>query len=173
MDKTRVDGEFLALLNQYRGAIERVSRMYTSSAIEREELVQEVVYQLWRAFPSCRNESAPLTWVYRIAINTAVTGLRRRARQPAHVPLDAAVSVQSPPTSTTSDSRMELLYRVIRRLGPVDSRTDHVLPRRPELQRNRCCARPLGDQCRRTPQQDENQAARARKEHGAVRWTLS
>jgi RNA polymerase sigma factor (sigma-70 family) len=120
LDKTRVDGEFLALLNQYRGAIERVSRMYTSSGIEREELVQEVVYQLWRAFPSCRNESAPLTWVYRIAINTAVTGLRRRARQPAHVPLDAAVSVQSSPTSTTSDSRMELLYRVIRRLGPVD-----------------------------------------------------
>ena len=91
MDKTRVDGDFLALLNQYRGAIERVSRMYTSSATEREELVQETVYQLWRAFPSCRNESAPLTWVYRIAINTAVTGLRRRARQPAHVSLDAAV----------------------------------------------------------------------------------
>lgn len=118
MDNTRVDRAFMALLNQYRGAIERVSRTYSSRAAEREELVQEIVYQLWRAFPSYRKESTPLTWVYRIAINTAITGLRRRARQPVHVPLDAASEVASPPTS--GDSRTEVLYRAIRRLGDVD-----------------------------------------------------
>jgi RNA polymerase sigma-70 factor (ECF subfamily) len=78
VDNPRVDGDFLALLNAYRGAIERVSRTYTAGATEREDLVQEIVYQLWRAFPSWRRESSALTWVYRIAINTAITGLRRR-----------------------------------------------------------------------------------------------
>jgi RNA polymerase sigma-70 factor, ECF subfamily len=120
LNDTRVDGDFLALLNQYRGAIERVSRMYTSSATEREELVQETVYQLWRAFPSYRNESAPLTWIYGIAINTAITGLRRQARRPTHVPLEAADTVALPTASTVRDPRTELLYRVIRRLSHVD-----------------------------------------------------
>ena len=119
MHNTRLDGDFLAVLNQYRGAIQRVSRTYTSSAAEREDLVQEIVYQLWRAFPSYRRESAPLTWVYRIAINTAITGVRRRTRQPPHVPLEGAVGLASPPTSA-SDPRMELLYQAIRRLGDVD-----------------------------------------------------
>jgi RNA polymerase sigma factor (sigma-70 family) len=120
LDNTRVDGDFLALLNQYRGAIERVSRTYTSGVAEREDLVQEIVYQLWRAFPSYRRESAPLTWVYRIAINTAITGLRRLARQPTHVPLEAAADVASPTTAVGSDPRADVLYRVIRRLGDVD-----------------------------------------------------
>lgn len=120
MDNTRVDSDFLALLNQYRGAIERVSRTYSSGVSEREDLVQEIVYQLWRAFPSYRRESAPLTWVYRIAINSAITGLRRRARRPAHVSLEAAANIASPPTAVGSDPQADLLYRAIRRLGDVD-----------------------------------------------------
>lgn len=120
MDNPRVDGDFLELLNAHRGAIERVSRTYTSGATEREDLVQEIVYQLWRAFPAWRRESAPLTWFYRIAINTAITGLRRRARRPVHVALEAAGDVASPPVSAPSGSRKELLYRVVRRLSEVD-----------------------------------------------------
>ena len=120
MENTRVDGDFLALLNKYRGAIERVCRTYTWSTSEREDLVQDIVYQLWRAFPSYRGDSSALTWVYRIAINTAITGLRRRARQPVQVPLEAADHVAAPPASAGSDPRTELLYRVIRSLGHVD-----------------------------------------------------
>jgi RNA polymerase sigma-70 factor, ECF subfamily len=120
LDKTRLDGDFLALLNDYRGAIHRVSRTYAASTAEREELVQEVVYQLWRAFPSFRRESAGLTWVYRIALNTAITGLRRRGRQPVQVPLASAVDVPSPPASVASDARTELLYRAVRSLGDID-----------------------------------------------------
>jgi len=119
MDNTRLDGDFVALVNQYRGAIERVSRTYTASATEREDLVQDIVYQLWRAFPSFRKESALLTWVYRVAINTAITGLRRRTRRPLHVPLDAAAGLALPRTSA-ADPRMELLYQAIRRLDDVD-----------------------------------------------------
>ncbi len=120
MDKPRLDGDFLALLNEYRGAVQRVSRTYTSSTAEREDLVQEIVYQLWRAFPSFRRESVGLTWVYRVALNTAITGLRRRARRPVQVPLEAAFDVPSPPAPAVSDPRAELLYRAIRSLGDVD-----------------------------------------------------
>jgi RNA polymerase sigma-70 factor, ECF subfamily len=120
VDETRVVGDFLPLLNQFRGVIERVSRAYTWSAAEREDLVQDIVYQLWRAFPSYRGDATPITWTYRIALNTAITGLRRQSRRPAHLPLEAAADVAAPSASAGADSRTELLYRAIRRLGDVD-----------------------------------------------------
>lgn len=118
MDKTRLDDNFLALLNDYRGAIHRVSRMYAASAGDREDLVQEIVYQLWRAFPFFRHESGALTWVYRIAINTAISGLRRRTRQPVHVSLGAAADLRWP--AAGADPRTEQLYRAIQALGEVE-----------------------------------------------------
>jgi RNA polymerase sigma-70 factor (ECF subfamily) len=119
LDIPRPDADFLALLNKYRGVVQRVSRMYAANGSDREELVQEIVYQLWRSFPSFRRNAAPMTWVYRIALNTAITGLRRRSRRPVHVPIDA-VDVPSRSASAGLDSRIDLLYRAIRRLGDVD-----------------------------------------------------
>jgi RNA polymerase sigma factor (sigma-70 family) len=116
----RPDADFLALLNQYRGAIQRVSRMYAANGTDREDLVQEIVYQLWRSFSSFRRDAAPMTWVYRIALNTAITGVRRRSRQPLHVPIDAAGDIPSQSASAGLDSRIDLLYRAIRCLRDVD-----------------------------------------------------
>jgi RNA polymerase sigma factor (sigma-70 family) len=117
LDKAALDGEFLRVLNQHRGAIHRVCRTYADGADEREELFQEVVYQLWRAFPSYRGDAAPLTWLYRIALNTAITALRRRTRRPTQVALEAAVELAS---ASSGDERTELMYRAIRRLNEVE-----------------------------------------------------
>ena len=59
LDSARLDGDFLALLNEYRGAVHRVCRNYANGIDDREELLHEIVYQLWRAFPSYRREAAP------------------------------------------------------------------------------------------------------------------
>jgi RNA polymerase sigma-70 factor (ECF subfamily) len=119
LDNARLDGDFLALLNEYRGAVHRVCRNYANGVDDREELLQEIVYQLWRAFPSYRREAAPITWIYRIALNTAITAIRRRTRRPPHVPLEGAPEPSAP--SAGSDSgQVELLYRAMRRLGDVE-----------------------------------------------------
>jgi RNA polymerase sigma-70 factor, ECF subfamily len=119
LDSAHLDGDFVALLNEYRGAVHRVCRNYAHGIDDREELLQEIVYQLWRAFPSYRREAAPITWVYRIALNTAISALRRRTRRPPHVPLEAAPEPASAPA--VSDSiQVELLYRAMRRLGEVE-----------------------------------------------------
>jgi RNA polymerase sigma-70 factor, ECF subfamily len=119
LDSARLDGDFLALLNEYRGAVHRVCRNYANGIDDREELLQEIVYQLWRAFPSYRREAAPITWIYRIALNTAISALRRRTRRPPHVPLEAAPEPASAPAGSDS-SQVELLYRAMRRLGEVE-----------------------------------------------------
>jgi len=119
LDSARLDGDFLALLNEYRGAVHRVCRNYASGIDDREELLQEIVYQLWRAFPSYRREAAPITWIYRIALNTAISALRRRTRLPPHVGLEAAPEPASAPAESDS-GQVELLYRAMRRLGEVE-----------------------------------------------------
>ena len=120
MDSARLDGDFLALLNEYRGAVHRVCRNYANGIDDREELLQEIVYQLWRAFPSYRREAAPITWIYRIALNTAISALRRRTRRPPHVPLEAAPEPASAPAAGSDSGQVELLYRAMRRLGEVE-----------------------------------------------------
>jgi RNA polymerase sigma-70 factor (ECF subfamily) len=120
LDSARLDGNFLALLNEYRGALHRVCRNYANGIDDREELLQEIVYQLWRAFPSYRREAAPITWIYRIALNTAITAIRRRTRRPPHVPLDAAPEPTSAPAAGSDSGQVELLYRAMRKLGEVE-----------------------------------------------------
>jgi len=120
LDNSALDGCFLTMLNEHRGAIQRVTRTYTTNLGDREDLVQEIVYQLWRAFPAYRRESKSVTWVYRIALNTAITGVRRRTRRPVHIPLAVDFDVPSPSTPVDSEARTELLFRLIQELGEVE-----------------------------------------------------
>jgi RNA polymerase sigma-70 factor, ECF subfamily len=120
LDTTSLDSDFLALLNEHRGAIHRVGRTYAAGSDDREELTQEIIYQLWRAFPAYRREAAAITWVYRIALNTAISALRKRSRRPAHVSLEAAAHVPSTDAPTSGDGRLELLSKAMRSLGAVE-----------------------------------------------------
>ena len=76
---SNADEAFLALVNQYQGAIRRVCRTYATTSEDRQEIFQEIIYQLWRSFPSYRGESAAMTWVYRVALNTAITAAFARS----------------------------------------------------------------------------------------------
>lgn len=71
--------------------IYKVCRMYAYTAADREDLFQEIVIQLWNAYPKFRGESKFSTWLYRVALNTAITGLRKKknfieSREPAQLP---------------------------------------------------------------------------------------
>lgn len=68
---------FLKIVEENQGIIYRVCRMYRDSREDQEDLFQEIVLQLWKAFPKFRNESKVSTWMYRIALNTAVAIFRK------------------------------------------------------------------------------------------------
>src|SRR5262245_66085509 len=110
--ESRFEEPFLALLNAHQGAIHRISRTYTSGPADRQDLFQEIVYQLWRSYPSYRRESSPLTWLFRVALNTALTATRRRARRPRPVPLEA-VPEPAAPSAQADDSEAAALHRAI------------------------------------------------------------
>ncbi len=55
--------------------------MYENDPEVRNDLFQEIVLQLWKSFPSFRGEAKITTWMYRIALNTAISGLRKQSRR--------------------------------------------------------------------------------------------
>jgi RNA polymerase sigma factor (sigma-70 family) len=69
---------FLQIIGENQRIIHKISRMYRDSEEDRQDLFQEIVFQLWKSFPEFRHESKPGTWIYRIALNTAISTYRKR-----------------------------------------------------------------------------------------------
>ena len=89
---------FVALIKENQGLIYKVTKLYTNSKEDAEDLYQDIVYQLWKSLGTFRNESKISTWIYRIALNASITHLRKekiKGRQLAvtEMMVDAPVSL--------------------------------------------------------------------------------
>jgi RNA polymerase sigma factor (sigma-70 family) len=116
--------QFTALLMSHRGLLYKVSRMYGRSVSERDDLAQEIVVNLWQAHPRYDVRLKFSTWMYRIALNVAISWRRRETTQTRHlVPigeeiLENAADLETPAVGTDSD--LALLYTSIERLDELD-----------------------------------------------------
>jgi RNA polymerase sigma-70 factor (ECF subfamily) len=72
--------EFIELIDQHQGLIHKVCIMYENDSDERNDLFQEIVFQLWKSYKTFRGEAKITTWMYRIALNTAISGFRKQSR---------------------------------------------------------------------------------------------
>ena len=77
-----MEKEFIQLINDHRALIFKVCNLYCADHENRKDLFQEVVLQLWKSFPGFRKESASSTWIYRVALNTAISNFRKELRKP-------------------------------------------------------------------------------------------
>ena len=74
--------EFVSVITNNQGIIHKVCGVYCDTPEDREDLFQEIVTQLWKSYPSFRNESKVTTWMYRVALNTAITFFKKDKRRP-------------------------------------------------------------------------------------------
>ncbi len=72
--------DFVQLIRDNNGLILKVCNLYAAAVPDRQDLYQEIVVQLWRAIPKFRNESKLTTWMYRVALNTAISDYRKQQR---------------------------------------------------------------------------------------------
>ena len=121
MKAADVDQQFLELVNRYQPVIHKVCRMYADSPEDRQDLFQDILFQLWRSYPSFQGRSNFSTWMYRIALNTAIAALRKEIRKPEHVGLDGeAIPAAAPGVEAGAAERVEALYGLVRKLSRVD-----------------------------------------------------
>ncbi|MEO6720999.1 MAG: sigma-70 family RNA polymerase sigma factor [Ferruginibacter sp.] len=72
-----MEKEFLKSVHDYQKIIYKICKMYRDSKEDQEDLFQEIVYQLWKSYPSFKGESKISSWIYRIALNTAMAVYRK------------------------------------------------------------------------------------------------
>ncbi len=77
-----MEKEFLEIIRKNQGIIHKVCNIYCDDQEDKNDLFQEIVAQLWRSFPSFRKESKFSTWMYRVALNTAITTFKKTKRRP-------------------------------------------------------------------------------------------
>ncbi|MGM8362554.1 RNA polymerase sigma factor [Flavobacterium sp. ARAG 55.4] len=73
-----VEKEFLVIIAQYNAMLHKIVRLYRESAEDREDLFQEIVFQLWKSYPDFKGNSEISTWMYRVALNTAIASFRKK-----------------------------------------------------------------------------------------------
>lgn len=110
---------FQGWLDQYKGLIFKIVKSYADTALDREDLFQDVVIQIWRSIPSFRNESAASTWIYRVALNTAMTWFRRERKRDRTESIEMAQHILDDVMGIAND-RLEWLYREIHQLDKID-----------------------------------------------------
>jgi RNA polymerase sigma-70 factor, ECF subfamily len=113
--------DFIQLVNDNRGILYKICRMYGDTGPDRQDLFQEIVIQLWRSYPSFRGDAKFGTWLYRIALNTAISDLRRQRRH-IHTtdPGDLPTQLQDIQYSTEKEEQLRSLYAAINRLTEVE-----------------------------------------------------
>lgn len=119
MKKKKFDKkEFADLLEQNVGIIHKVSRLYTNNPVDKEDLFQDICFQLWRSYGSYREEAQLSTWMYRVAINTAVSQVRKRKN--IVVPVEKFQEQQDDNDNSEKEEQVQLLYKAISLLNNID-----------------------------------------------------
>jgi len=109
------------MINTHRGIIYKVCNLYCYEKEYQQDLFQEIVLQLWKAFPSFRNESLRTTWMYRVALNTAISNFRKEVKKPEQQSISRA-EFQIPDISQFPDEHenLSLLKQAIQQLTKIE-----------------------------------------------------
>lgn len=112
--------QFLKKIEQNKGAIIKVSRMYMDNLEDQQDLFQEIVMQLWRSYGSFRKESLFSTWLYRVAINTALMYFKKEKRRPDQHELTVDIDVVDEFDSERKEEQLRYFYQAVQHLNPVE-----------------------------------------------------
>jgi RNA polymerase sigma factor (sigma-70 family) len=117
MDKK---SRFIRVVKEHEGLIYKVATLYTNTPDDRDDLTQEIVYQLWKSFDSFNEQSKLSTWMYRVAMNTAIYSLKLSQRKVETVTFDADFERTIDLDDDSDEERIHLLYASIQNLDLLD-----------------------------------------------------
>ena len=112
---------FIGILRDYKGILTKIIRSYCKNSEDWKDLEQEIIIQLWRALKNYDASYKLSTWVYRIALNVAISHYRRDLKRKNDAPLEEALfQVTADPAQEPYTERRELLYGFIDKLNEFD-----------------------------------------------------
>jgi RNA polymerase sigma-70 factor, ECF subfamily len=113
--------EFVQLIRDNNGLILKVCNLYAANVQDRQDLYQEIVIQLWRAIPKFRRESKLTTWMYRVALNTAISDYRKQKRALSTAELDLFTKdIEDQHEQSDKEEKLKSLYAAINHLSEIE-----------------------------------------------------
>ncbi|MEO7992491.1 MAG: RNA polymerase sigma factor [Chryseolinea sp.] len=112
-----LEKEFTDQIDQNRGIIYKVIRLYVHHEDDEKDLFQEILFQAWRSYPRFLGQSKFSTWLYRVALNTVLTFKRRIKLVEPHEDMSRFNAVS---THGNRNEESEALFVAIRMLNEID-----------------------------------------------------
>ena len=117
--ETALDQTFIEQLNRHLGIAHKVCGLYFDDAAEKQDVVQEMLYQLWRSYPGFDGRSKFSTWMYSVCLNTALT-YRRRERKHKSQPLSTSHHQLAEEPAGDQEESLQQLHQAIATLSPLN-----------------------------------------------------
>ncbi|MFM1879737.1 MAG: hypothetical protein RLZZ241_2603 [Bacteroidota bacterium] len=116
-----LEHQFVTQLEANQNIIHKVCSLYADNSDAHNDLFQEIAIQLWKAYPKFRGDAKFSTWMYRVALNTAITLYRKAKRQPKTQDVEPlSYKIKAEQYDPTEEQQLGLMYGAIRELGDID-----------------------------------------------------
>ena len=113
--------EFVRQVQTNQGIIQKICRLYCQNQPDREDLFQEIVVQLWKDLPKFKGQAKFTTWMYRVALNTAISDFRKKKRSlPVSDAEVTSLQVRAAPADVNKEEQLNTLYVAISQLPEID-----------------------------------------------------
>ena len=122
MHATEIEQQFEERIREHEQLLHKVCRMYAYTDADHKDLFQDIVVQLWQAYPKFKGEAKFSTWLYRVSINTAISGRRKKkdfvtSYDPSNLPSHHS---HEEAADREDEGRLQTLYKAIEHLNKVE-----------------------------------------------------
>lgn len=116
-----LEHRFVTELENNQNIVHKVCTLYTNDRDSHNDLFQEITIQLWQAYPKFRGESKFSTWMYRVALNTAITLYRKSKRKVTTIDYDSVIfKIKDDEYDEAAEQRLKLMYTAVKQLGDIE-----------------------------------------------------
>lgn len=113
--------KFLDILEKNIGMIIKISKAYTTILQDREDLINDIILELWKSFKKFKNDSKISTWIYRVALNTSLNYRRKRRNNRLYLVNEMKpINDQSNIFEQVVSPQFDILYECINELSPLN-----------------------------------------------------
>ena len=117
----KLEHKFVTELQDNQNIVHKVCTLYTNDRDSHNDLFQEITIQLWKAYPKFRGEAKFSTWMYRVALNTAITLYRKSKKRIDTQDYESVIfKIKADEYDETEEQQLKLMYKAVRQLGDVD-----------------------------------------------------
>lgn len=111
---------FVRITEEYNSIISGICFSYATDPDDLKDLRQDIMINIWKGLQSYRGESSLSTWIYRVALNTCVSTVRKRSHRPVTVPIETRTEEQSSEADDALRDKIAYLHSVIATLSSLD-----------------------------------------------------